>query len=440
MPGKAVFIETSKESANPFEFLRDVTRSQGDAVQYSSPFGKIYLLNHPDYIRQVFQSPQFHRTSMVTIVLGEGLLASDGAGWKTQRKRVAPFFNRASIAKIEPAIRTSTRTMLERWESIADSGDELDVAAEMTELTLTIIVDALFGVDLSRQLHPLGEALDVLLNDLGAMGCTQFNTPLVFSSADRSRFHQALTTLNRIVADIIDKGRRGNSDPDNLLSFLLETEDEDTGLPLTDVQLRDEIVTLMIAGHETTSLIISWAFSLLAANPICEGRLHHELDQILGERLPDIDDLNNLPYTLMTLQESMRLYPPVWFIARKTLYAGRVGNLQLPENVLVMVSPYAMHRHRDYWQNPEDFDPSRFAVGNHMPKYSYIPFGGGHHLCLGMNLALVEGQLILASIAKRFSVRPSAGRVIEPAPAITLRQRDGLFATLERRRPGSAAA
>ena len=189
----------------------------------------------------------------------------------------------------------------------------------------------------------------------------------------------------------------------------------------------------MISGHETTSLILSWTWSLLAQHPEAERQLHCELDNVLGDRMPSLVDLDRLPYTLMVLYESMRLYPPVWFIARKSVYAGELTGVEIPEDSLVIVSPYAIHRHPEFWDKPDEFDPMRFVNGLPKQRYSYIPFGGGRHLCLGMNLALIEGQMILAAIAQRFRVHPLANQPTAPAPAITLRQHDGLEAILEAR-------
>ncbi len=423
-------INAAKESTDPFEFLTDVTRRYGDAVEYSGPLGKTVLLNHPDLIRQVLQSPQFERTSLVKIVLGEGMLASDGESWKQQRRRALPFFNRNAIEQVVPLIQSRTRAMLDRWTEIAQRGESMDVSAEMTELTLTIIIDALFGVDIHDRMGDLGQALDTLLNDLGSMGCTQLNTPLMFSPDDRARFKTALATLDQIVAEIIAKRREMRHAPDNLLAFLLATQEAGANGPLSERELRDEVVTLMIAGHETTSLILSWGWKLLAENQEIEQALHQELDRELAGNVPGIADLERLPLTLMVLREAMRLYPPVWFIARKSMYAGELNGIYIPENVPVIVSPYAIHRHPNYWARPDQFDPQRFAAHASQAKYTYMPFGGGRHLCLGMNLALVEGHMIMAMIAQKFSIRPDAEGPVVPQPAITLRLRGGLPAAL----------
>ncbi len=435
MTTKEVIIDAGMEPEDPFEFLLQVTRRYGDAVRYRSPLGPTYLFNHPDYIKEVLQSPQFQRTTLVKLVLGDGLLASDGAYWKRQRRLAQPFFRQDRLTGFEPLIQAHTRVMLDRWAEVADSGRPVDVAAEMTRLTLSIIVEALFGVNLESRIDELCRAIQVLMEDLGNMGCTQLNTPLRFSPTSSARFNSALKTVDEITASIIDERRRGPHDPDNLLCFLLSARDEPSGASFTDRQIRDEVVTLMISGHETTSLILSWAWSLLAQNPEVERAFHEELNRALDEDLPGFADLEALPFTLMILQESMRLYPPVWFIARKTVHAGHIGDLHVPENVLVIVSPYAVHRHASFWKDPESFDPLRFSPGSTRPKYAYIPFGGGRHLCLGMHLALIEGQLILAAVGHHYRIRLVAGHPVEPQPAITLRQRNGLMATLDKRRP-----
>jgi cytochrome P450 len=433
MAGKQIEINLREESSDPFEFLVDVTSRGGDTVHYDGPLGETYIFNHPDSIRQFLQSHDFVRTTLIKIVLGEGMLASDGETWRARRYQASPFFRRDVILEFAPLINARTSTVLAKWAQNSESGQTLDVSWEMTQLTLSVIVDGLFGVDLQSRMPGLGDALDVLLNDLGEMSCTQLNTPLTFSASGQQRFQSALDTVNNFVAEIIEERRRKDDDPANFLSTLLSAQDEDTGRPLSDRHLRDEVVSMMIAGHETTALILSWAWHLLAEHPDVERRLHQELDDVLGDRMPTFADLEHLPYTLMVLRETMRLYPPVWYMARKTTAATEVNGCLLPENVIALVSPYTIHRHPDFWPNPDEFDPLRFAPDKKQTKYSYIPFGGGHHLCLGMNLALMEGHLILASLAKNYIVRPLPECPVKPRPAITLRLQDGLRATVSKR-------
>ena len=432
MSETAVLVDARAESKDPFEFLLNVTRRYGDAVRYDGQTGPTYLFNHPRFVKEVLQNPRFQRTSMIKLALGDGLLASDGDYWRKQRQLVQSLFHSDAVTTFEPIIQSHMRVMLDRWAEHAERGESLDVSAEMTLLTLSIIVDALFGVELGPRTRDLTRALMVLLDDLGAMGCTQLNTPLTFSASSRVRFQTAMRTVDEVVATIIEKRRRVGVDRVNFMSVLLGARDGQTGKHLTDRQIRDEVVSMLIAGHETTAMVLSWSWSLLATNPSVEQSLHREVDRVLGARTPKLEDLGNLPYTVMVLQESMRLYPPVWFIARKATSAGDVGGVDVPENVLVIVSPFAIHRHPDFWNSPDDFNPTRFSAGNQQAKHSYIPFGAGRHLCLGMHLALMEGSLLLAGFAQRYVVRPASER-IRLHPAITLRLRDGLMAAIHER-------
>jgi cytochrome P450 len=376
---------------------------------------------------------------MVKLALGDGLLASDGEYWRKQRQLVQSLFQPSAVPVFEPIIQAHLSALCERWDSIAASGETIDAAAEMTSVTLSIICEALFGARLGSQARDLCEALNVLLDDLGAMGCTQINTPLIFSSASRKRFGTAKQTLDKIVGEIVEEKRSSSGNGADLLSVLLAARDAETGAPLGERQIRDEVVTMLVAGHETTALALSWGWSLLARHPEQEQRLHRELDGVLGDRSPALQDVSKLPFTLMVLQEAMRLYPPVWFIARKSTSAGDLAGCDVPGNVLVLISPYAMHRHPGYWNAADDFAPSRFAPGAERAKYSYLPFGGGRHLCLGMHVALIEGPLLLAALARRYTVTPVAPDAARPRPAITLRLHDGLPAKI-RLRPRQGAS
>ena len=435
MKQAVVAIDATQESTDPFEFLVDVTRRYGDAVRYEGQTGPTFLFNHPRYLKEILQNPRFERTSMVKLVLGDGLLASDGDYWRKQRQLMQSLFQPSAVPVFEPIIQAHLAALCERWDSLAASGATVDAAAEMTAVTLAIICEALFGARLGSQARELCDALNVLLDDLGAMGCTQINTPLLFSSASRKRFNTAKRTLDKIVAEIIEERRSSSSNRVDLLAVLLGARDAETGAPLSDRQILDEVVTMLVAGHETTALALSWGWSLLAQHPEQEQRLHRELDVALGDRSPTLQDLENLPFTLMVLQESMRLYPPVWFIARKSTAPGDLAGCDVPDNVLVLTSPYAMHRHAGFWHDADEFVPDRFAPGAPPAKYSYLPFGGGRHLCLGMHVALVEGPLLLAALARRYTVTPVGPAAARPRPAITLRLNDGLPAQIGARRP-----
>jgi len=255
----AVLVDARAESKDPFEFLLNVTRRYGDAVRYDGQTGPTYLFNHPRFVKEVLQNPRFQRTSMIKLALGDGLLASDGDYWRKQRQLVQSLFHSDAVTTFEPIIQSHMRVMLDRWAEHAERGESLDVSAEMTLLTLSIIVDALFGVELGPRTRDLTRALMVLLDDLGAMGCTQLNTPLTFSASSRERFQTAMRTVDEVVATIIEERRRVGVDRVNFMSVLLGARDGQTGKHLTDRQIRDEVVSMLIAGHETTAMVLSWS-------------------------------------------------------------------------------------------------------------------------------------------------------------------------------------
>ena len=359
---KPVLIDLADQPHDPFEFLLHVTRRYGDAVQYSGPVGKTYLFNAPTSIGSIFQNLRLERTSLIKLVLGESLLSSDGPYWKKQRQRAQPYFSQVTVQRLTPLIQDRTRVVLGDWADRSARGAAFDIAGDMTRLTAAIIIDALFAVDLGPGLGPLCDALDVLLCDIGDMACTQLNTPLRFTPTSRERFGTALATFDDVVAEIIDQRRRVPADPDNFLSFLLAVRDEQTGELLNPRQVRDEVAALLIAGHETTALVLSWTWYLLSHHPDAERALHQELDHVLNGRLPSVEDLGRLPYTMMVLRESMRLYPPVWMIARKAVGDVEVAGYLVNDGALVLVSPYTIHRHPKWWPEPDRIQPDAVRV------------------------------------------------------------------------------
>jgi cytochrome P450 len=255
-----------------------------------------------------------------------------------------------------------------------------------------------------------------------------------FDPGRNARVAEALDSINQFVYRIIDDRIRADHKPNDLLSVLLAARHDSA---LNRRQLRDEVVTMLISGHETTALILSWTWYLLSQDPEVEDRLIDEVDRVLAGRMPDVDDLPRLPYCRMVLDESMRLYPPVWYIIRQTIRDDEVGGVRLPARSTVVVSPYVVHRHPSYWEDAERFDPERFQPERcaARPRYAHLPFGGGKHTCLGNHFALMEGVIAIARVLQRFRVRLVPGQLVEPHPVLTLRQRYGLQATVQPRSP-----
>jgi cytochrome P450 len=304
----------------------------------------------------------------------------------------------------------------------------------MMRLTQTIVLRTLLGADLGPFAGELGRAWTLVNEHIGtgfwSLGLTEgWPTPR------NRRFRRALEVLDRAVFHLINERRRAGHETNDLLSMLLFARDEDTGQVMTDRQLRDEVMTILLAGHETTSLALGWAWYLLSQHPDVQRRLENELDSVLGTRFPAYDDLGSLPYTRMVIEEALRLYPPAWGLSRQALGSDQIGGYHLPRGWLVFIVPFVMHRHRAYWDEPESFDPERFTPERSAarPKFVYLPFGAGPRQCIGNQFAMIEAHLVLATLAARYRLTLAPGHPVEPWPLITLRPRHGIKMLVEGR-------
>lgn len=422
-------------------FLRRTFAEYGDISTYKLGPIRSHLIAHPDGVRQVLQENVRNYTKdhvsygIIRWVAGNGLLTSQGDFWLRQRRLAQPAFHRQRIAAMGERMVERAAALYEGWERAAASGRPLLIGEEMMRLTLGIVGDALFGADVGEQTA----AVDKGFNTLNAQVVDRFRSfnllpPVLPTRADR-QWRAALAELDRVVYAIIAERRRSGADTGDLLSMLMLARDEETGAQMDDKQLRDEVLTMLVAGHETTATALSWTWALLDTNPAAAARLHAELDAVLGDRLPTVADLPQLRYTRMVLDESMRLYPPVYILSRKVLADDTIGGYRIPGGSSVDISPYITHRHPAFWEDPERFEPERFTpervAARH--KYAYIPFSTGPRMCIGNNFALMEGTLILATLARRFRPRLPDGRMPEALPLITLRPADGLPMIIERR-------
>lgn len=414
---------------NPLRFIREVTNSYGDVVRYRMGHMIWYQVNHPDGVRRVLQeNNRNYGKGTLTLgilkpVLGEGLLTSEGDLWRRQRRLMQPVFHRRSVAAFGRLMTDETLAMLDRWRP----GEPLDVAAEMSRLTLNVVTGALFHSYAGDEPEVIGRAVGTLVEEISYRFQVPIYPPRYVPTRRNRRMNAAQQTIDRAVYRIIQE-RRAGTDAEDLLSLLMHTRDEETGEAMSDRQLRDEAITLYLAGHETTANALAWTFYLLARNPEAEHRLRAELDEGLGGALPTAGDLPRLPYARMVVEEAMRLYPPVWITNRQAIAEDEICGYHVPADQVVMVCPYVLHRHPDYWEHPEEFDPARFAPGQarDRPRFAYFPFGGGPRQCMGRDMALVEAQLILATVLQRYRLRLANDRAVEPVPAVTLRPRGGL--------------
>jgi cytochrome P450 len=420
--------------------MRQLVGDYGTAVRYHYMLGfHGYLFAHPEHNRRILQDnyANYHKGhpvyAVMRAVLGGGLLTSDGDAWLRRRRQVQPAFHRARVPAIADMMVERTDAMLERWDERAADGTPIEVGREMMRLTLEVVGRALFGAQLGPDAAEVGEAFTAMNEEVAALTLRPFAPLLVripFLPGTR-RLLGAGARLTRVVDRMIAvRARAGDESPDDgdLLTMLSAVRDEATGQGLTTRELHDEVMTVMLAGHETTANALTWTFYLLSEHPSVEARLRAELRKVLGGRAPAAADLGALSYTRAVLEESMRLYPPVYALGRMAHAADEVGGYRVPGGAVITLSPFLTHRLPEFWDEPERFDPERFLPERSVdrPKYAYLPFSGGPRQCIGNVFAMTEAQLILATVVRRYSLRLVANHPIEPWPLITLRPRYGM--------------
>lgn len=425
---------------NPTAVFMSAAREFGDVVYFKIGPRHGYLITNPADVRHVLQdnarnyrkSPLYDKLRMS---IGNGLLTSEGAFWLRQRRIAQPAFHRQRIEALAGVMADAARQTAAEWQMLASGGHPVDVDEQMMRLTRTVVLRALLGADLGPFADRIDRAWTIINEHIGesfwSLGLAD-----MFAIAKQRRFRDARSVLQGAVNHVISERRRHPSESADLLSMLLSARDEETGEAMTDEQLRVEVTTFLLAGQETTSLALTWTWYLLSQHPDAQRRLEQEIDDVLGDRVPEYADLANLPYTRMVIDESLRLYPPAWGFSRQALADDEVGGFRLPRGWLAFVIPYVLHRLPALWQDPDAFDPERFSPERSMdrPKFAYVPFGAGPRQCIGNHFALIEAQLIVATLAQRYRLRLVPHHRVEPWPLITLRPRFGMPMIIEERR------
>jgi cytochrome P450 len=411
-------------------------RDYGDFV--SARFGpkRVVFANHPDLVEQVLveQNRKFikhYRLRQTKRTLGQGLLTSEGDFWRSQRKLAQPAFHRERIAAYSRLMVDFTERMLESW---AD-GQSRDIQDDMMRLTLEIVAKTLFDAEISGETADASAAMETLMRSFIARTGSLLNPPHWLPTPLNLRVERAIRRLERILATVIAQRRESGNDRGDLLSMLLHAQDEDSGRRMSDAQLRDEVMTLFMAGHETTANTLAWTWFLLAGHADAESRLHAELAQVLGGRSPVMADLPRLSYTESVVNETLRVYPTVWVIGREATEPVELGGYRIPAGTTVFMPQWVIHRDGRWYDDPEQFRPERWEGGliQRIHRYAYFPFGGGPRICIGNNFAQMEATLILATIAQKFRVRLAPDAVVKPLATITLRPAHGVKVILEKR-------
>jgi len=402
----------------------------GDVSTFTLATLRGFLINHPDLIRDllVVNAHKFVKgraLQRAKNLLGEGLLTNEGASHLRQRRMIQPAFHRAKIAGY-------ARTMVENAEKMSATwrdGDVRDIDREMMHLTLQIVGQTLFSANVEDAADAVGQAITSMTKLFNFL-LLPFSEMLEKLPIPQTRaFFRARDTLNSVIYGIINERRRLGEDKGDLLSMLLMAQDETDGSRMTDDQIRDEALTLFLAGHETTANAMTWTWYLLSQNAEAEQKLHEELGRVLGERLPTVDDLPNLKYTESVIAESMRLYPPAWTVGRLSIADHEFGGYHVPKGSLVLASQFVLHHDARFWDDPNEFHPERWetkSVKEAGAENIYFPFGGGVRRCIGESFAWTEAILLLATLARKWRMRLVPEQVIGLRPMMTLRPKFGM--------------
>ncbi len=424
---------------NPLDYFTRLAREYGDFAGIRVVNFRTIFINHPDTIEEVLvaNARKYIKGRVLRAnrhVFGEGLLTSEGDFWLRQRRLAQPAFHRAQIASYASTMVEYAQRLLENWQN----GEERDAHQEMMRLTLQIVAKTLFDADVARDTLDVGKSLELLL-ELGANFRRTLFVPHWVPTPTNLRIKREIALIESILYRIISERRSSGRDTGDLLSMLLHAQDED-GSRMTDRQLRDETITLFLAGHETTASTLSWAWWLLAQNPAAEAKLHAELDTVLGGRSPSLDDLSKLPYAGNVITEALRLYPPAWGLARVAIEDHEIAGYPVKKGMGIAMAQWVVHRDARWYDVPEEFRPERWEGDflKRLPRFAYFPFGGGPRQCIGNAFALMEATLILATIAQKYRLRLVPGHPVVPLASITLRPRYGVRVFLESRQRGSA--
>lgn len=442
--GVPLFGSTLEAWKDPLALMLRAMREHGDIVGLRfGPFDYL-MLNDSDAIHHVLVENYKNYTKGrnyegLKLVLGQGLVTSEGEHWRKQRKLAQPAFHRDRLAGFAEIMARATAGFVEQWAS--KDGQVVDVHEEMVRLTFLIVGLTLFSVDLGGEADRVGPLVADAVRYANDYAMALIRIPPWVPTAKNRHFRRIKGSLDKLVYRMIQERREAGASAtqDDLLAMLMSATDADSGAAMSDEELRDEAMTIVLAGHETTANLLAFTWHLLSLHPDVARRVRAEAIEVLGDRAPGVSDLPRLELTTRVLQEVMRIYPPAWGFERQAIEADQAGGYRIEKGTIVGILPYVLHRNPRHWPNPESFDPDRFLPERsaERPRYAYLPFGGGPRQCIGNAFAMMEAQIVLAMIARRYRLENVAGHPFALDPTVTLRPRHGIRATIRAEPPAS---
>jgi cytochrome P450 len=430
---KISLINLVRFRRNSLGFLKQIYQEYGDIVHFKMGPLRILLLNHPDYIKEVLSTQQSNFVKgrpleMAKELLGEGLLTSEGEFHKRQSRIIQPAFHRKMMGTYAPAMTEYALRLMNKWED----GMSVDMMQEMIKMSTGIAGKTMFNVDIEEEAPEINQALDAVMSLFDRVSLPFAEYLLKIPLPGTIRFFRAKSKLDHTIYKVIRERREIKLNNGDLLSLLLKEQEEGE---MSDRQIRDEALTLFLTGFDTTSLALTWTWYLISQHPQVEAELHEELDRVLQGRLPTLEDYPNLKFTRMVFAESMRLYPPIYIIARQAVEAFTIGEYEVPKKTIVLASPYLIHHDSRFHSNPEVFNPHNWddRPGIQHPRYEYFPFSEGPRSCIGQHYAWLEGVMVLASIAQFWKVKMVPDHPVEIAQLLNLRPKYGMKMEVYRR-------
>ncbi|MDB5281116.1 MAG: cytochrome, partial [Bacteroidota bacterium] len=416
----------------PINYLTETTQTFKGVFMITSMFTKIMVVDDPEYIKHIMQDNnknylKWFNNDVLKMLLGNGLLTSEGEFWRKQRRLAQPAFHRERLAGMVNAMVDCTREQIEKME-VMPQKNNVDVSMEMMALTLNIVARAMFSSEVKSAIDIVSHEIETTSQLIMDRFKTPFRLPNWVPTPTNLRERKSIENLNNVLNPIIQTRRKSTGQFHDLLAMLMEAKDEDTGEQMSDQQLRDETMTIFLAGHETTAVALSWLWYLLDQNPVEAQKLYDEIDTVLQGKTPTLEDLMRLPYSRLVIDESLRLYPPAWIIGRENIEDDVIGGHHIPKGYAMLIPAYHIHRDPRLWDQPLVFNPERFRKENIKEKhrFAYFPFGGGPRQCIGNNFALMEMQIILVMMLQKFRFKLTKGFQPELNPMVTLRTKHGM--------------